>query len=558
MSQTKTRRPTKRQLGQFMTPPALAANLLAPLSVSSTTRVLEPSFGDGSFIIALIEKFMLLYEGPIHERLDAILTHNIFGVEIDAALYRSCLEKIKVRWGHLPQIHNLVRADFFCHTFTLHQSFDLIVGNPPFGGTIEPLIQEKLDRVYGMRNGEKIKKETYAFFVVKCLDELAPRGMLQFICSDTFMTIPTMKGLRRLMMEKCSVTVDDLHTFSEETSYPMVLLTLARSERVDHVTINGRQIPRDAMQLTGNYSWAITENYARYFTGPKLGQYVICSSGMTIGKNELFVRDIVDGQIVEPYEFEFFDDPITVEGELERAKHHTLSLKLLERVRQQEQSGATRKNVRPLSKARSEHLSLPHPDYRYYNKAVGDIIYSRPTYAIYWRDDGDAVLTFKKNGPWYLHGVGGQPYFGRSGLTWQLIASRLNVRYLPAGYIMDSGAPCAFLRAGIHESELFFILGWTCTHLCTTILKTVINHTQNIQSKDVERLPYPFWVDDTDKERAIAIVQALIERAMSGVTIPRSDPKIAVLDALYAYREAANHQPLPPDPRLEPLQLALF
>ncbi len=535
MSQTKTRRPSKRQLGQFMTPSPLATTLVESLVVSSDTRVLEPSFGDGSFILALIEKFLPLYQGSIPERLDAILTRNVFGVEIDSTLYHACLDKIERQWGYAPRTHNLVREDFFCYTF--HQSFDIVVGNPPFGGTINPQLQERLDKRYGFRNGEKIKKETYAFFVVKCLDDLKPGGTLLFICSDTFMTIPTMKGLRKLMMEQCSVAIDNLPAFSDETSYPIVRLTLTRSGRVDDVMINGRTVERSAMQLTGNYSWAITEDYAKYFAGPTLGDFVVCSSGMTVGKNELFVREIVHGHIVEPYDFEFFDDPITVQGELERARYHILSLKLLDRVRRQEQSGVTRRNLRVVEREAPRHITLPHPDYRSYNKAIGDIIYTPPTHVIYWKDEGDAVLTFKKTGPWYLHGVGGQPYFGRSGLTWQLIASRLNVRYLPPGYILDSGAPCAFLRPDIPETELFFILGWTCTTICTALLKTVINHTQNIQSKDFEKLPYPYWVNDTARERAISMVLSLIEKARDGIKICRADADVRDLDTLYAYRD---------------------
>lgn len=278
---------------------------------------------------------------------------------------------------------------------------------------------------------------------------------------------------------------------------------------------------------------------------------------MTVGKNEMFIREIVDGQILEPYDFEFFNNPITIEGERQRAKYHALSPKMLERVRQQEQSGATRRNVRAVSKGAPERLSLPHPNYRYYNKAIGAIVYSPPTHAIYWKDNGDAVLTFKRSGPWYLHGVGGQPYFGKEGLTWQLVSSRLNVRYLPSGYILDSGAPCAFLRPDVETAELFFILGWTCTDLCTKLLKTVINHTQNIQSKDFEKLPYPYWVDHATKERTIALVRSLVRRAFNGATIRRSDADIRVLNELYAYRKAEAYK-AEAAPQLRAVQLALF
>ena len=133
---------------------------------------------------------------------------------------------------------------------------------------------------------------------------------------------------------------------------------------------------------------------------------------------------------------------------------------------------------------------------------------------VYWRNDGEAVIAFKKSGN-YICGVGGQPFFGREGLTWQLIASRLKTRYLPTGYILDSGSPCGFLRPGIAHEELLFILAWTLSPLCSRILKSVINHTMNIQSK-FERLPYPHWIRAERKEQAICRMRNLIEEARQG------------------------------------------
>ena len=56
----------------------------------------------------------------------------------------------------------------------------------------------------------------------------------------------------------------------------------------------------------------------------------------------------------------------------------------------------------------------------------------------------------------------------------------------------------------------------------------------NIQSKDFELLPYPHWVTDTDKARAIDVVEHLIEVAQAtGRTFDRSDAEIRQLDELY-------------------------
>jgi hypothetical protein len=551
MSIARTQREKKRQLGQFLTPDGVARRLVDSLSFTQNDRILEPSMGDGAFVIPIIEKLLELYDGPVHERLDQVLNKNIFGVELDKKLFQACLAKIKQRWGCFPKKHNFIHGDFFRCDFLAKPngdgpnalsafsrlSFTHILGNPPFGGTLDPAIQDALDAEFGFRNGEKIKKETYSFFIVKSLDLLAHGGQLLFICSDTFLTIKTMRGLRKLLMNQGEVDIANLAHFSDETDHPMVVLRFQKSGFSDGIVVDGNRIAQHQIELTGNFSWRITEDLAKYFTGPALGEYVVASSGMTVGKNEHFVREIVGGKIVEPYEFEFFDDPITLKREIARARLEKVSAKKIAAIRHQELTGATRRNIRIVRRKTPLEVRLPDSDYCCYNKGCNDIVYSPPSHAIYWKDDGDAVLTFKKNGRWYLHGVGGQPYFKREGLTWQLIAQSLHTRYLPPGYILDSGAPCAFLREGIDKDELYFILGWTLTPLCTRLLKEVINHTKNIQSKDFERLPYPFWVSEKDKRDVVARVKRMVVAAMQGKRFTREDAELQWVAEQFAFVE---------------------
>ena len=159
------------------------------------------------------------------------MAYNVHGVELDRRLYRRCLQRIEEAFGALPPDHNLVQEDFFRHEFSGdwrwaaaglddRQTFDLIIGNPPFGGTFDAAIEDELDNAYGERRGCKIKKETYAFFIVKCVEALKPNGRLLFICSDSLLTIPTMKGLRVFLMSEGQVQVEHLPEFSRGNRIP--------------------------------------------------------------------------------------------------------------------------------------------------------------------------------------------------------------------------------------------------------------------------------------------------------------------------------------------------
>jgi Eco57I restriction-modification methylase len=513
-----------------MTPPLTAQRLVTDLVLTSSSKVLEPSFGEGGFLMPLIERLMAAHSGASRKRFEAVMTDNLHAVELDAALYDKTIKMIEARWGPLPAGHHLVLGDYFQTSFL--GGFDLIIGNPPFGGTFDRHMEDTLDRRFGMYQGHKLKKETYSFFVAKAIEELGVRGRLRFICSDTFLTIKTMRGLRELLVDSGKVIVSGLKGEFEQTTQPMVVIDLEGGPPASAVSVRGSRLSRRAMESTPNLSWGLSSELVPYFGGPLLGELIVATGGMTIGKNELFVRAIQDDNtIVEPYEFEFFDRPITLEGEVARARLNHLSPRQEQRVREQERLRETRRAVEAVKQAVARPIRLPHPDYALYNKASSQRVYAPASHVIYWRNKGDAVLTFKRDGPWYLHGVGGAPFFGREGLTWQLVAARINARYLPAGYILDSGAPCAFLRDGVDESELFVILAWLQTTLATRLLKQVINHTRNIQGKDIERLPYPHWTSAADRACAAELVRAVVHRAARGT--PPSETVANALDELF-------------------------
>lgn len=544
MSQRKRGRARKRQLGQYMTPAPLAREIVAGVSLEGRRRVLEPSCGGGAFISALMDKAASNGASP-----ETGGDLELIGIEIDpdlAAQSRAAAEDAARPDSPRAAI---CQSDFFRAYLAgsaaaqnasaqpvpiRPASFDLIVGNPPFGGTFDAEIEDILDKRLGKRIGRKIKKETYSFFIVACVDLLKDGGKLIFICSDTILTIPTMTGLRHFLMRHGEVNLRDISGFSDETSYPMLTLEFTKGENPGCVRRNGATINSDAIQATPNLSWGITPDLAALFSGPLMGDRFVATSGMTTGKNALFVREADErGVIAEPYKFEFYDAPVTLEYELRRARLGRLSPRRRRQLELAEAQGATERRLRVYPRGEPLRVQTPDPRYRPYNKADSQPIFSNAAHYIFWEDDGDAVLTYKKTGNWYLRGVGGQPHFGKEGVTWPLVATRFIPRYIPQGYILDSGSPCAFPREGVDRDEIFFALGWLMSDLANRVLKQVINHTRNIQSKDFERMPYPWWVSRGAKLSAIKSVKEMIAIARTGKAWTDKDPRIRRLSAAF-------------------------
>ena len=520
MARNKKTSDKKQQFGQFMTPSELSKRIVSDIDFKITDRILEPCIGDGSFIIPLIHKFIPLYTQPtIQEKIDKILTDNLFGYEIDPILIDKCIENIEKIFNVKVKKHNFKCLDFF--TLKDRDLFDYVIGNPPFGGTFQ-VDEKELDKTYGFRLNEKIKKETYSFFIIKCYEEfLKEYGSLIFISSNTILTLFTLKGLRKYLSLSGKIEIETLSAFSKETNYGVIILNIQKGVKESYLLYDTLPIEFGALLNTPNFAWYLPEELSKYFGQKTIGNYMIGSGGLTTGKNELFLRKIQQGNtIMETHSFEWYEEPITLEKELWRARFNEIPSKRKKEIEEKEQKGETQRSIKIELKT-PEIIQLPNEKYAYYNKSDGELLYSFPEYVIYWENNGDAVKTYKKNNRWHLQGVGGEDFYGKEGITWQLICEKIRARFLPEGYILDNSAPILILKEKVHSDELFFILAWLLSDLATKILKTVINHTKNIQAKDLERLPYPFWVEDSDKEKVVKYTREIIDEILNGVDVDK-------------------------------------
>ena len=376
-------------------------------------------------------------------------------------------------------------------------------------------IEDDLDRRFGRHRGHKLKKETTRSSSPRPFAELVLRRAAAFICSDTFLTIKTMRGLRELLLDAGEVSVTDLPDSFDETSQPMVVLDLVAGEHAEHAVIRGARVSRPGWRRHRTSHGGCGRSTPPTSTAPRSAPP--CGHRRDDDRQERLVRAVIepDGTIEEPYDSSSSTarshSRASLRGRAWASSHPSCGRAL------SNGNGEARPARRPGPRSRDAgaHRASPTPTTAPTTRPSWRI-YSSPPTSSYWRDAGDAVVTFKRDGPWYLHGVGGRPWFGREGITWQLVAPRINARYLPPGFILDSGAPCAFLKEGVPRRELFVVLGWLQTALATRLLKQVINHTRNVQGKDVERLPYPHWVPPDRLDDVAVMVEHEVMRAMNG------------------------------------------
>jgi hypothetical protein len=198
--------------------------------------LLEPSFGDGDFLLPVAERLLTSYRSANEPEIAADgLLHAIVGVEIDAAAAAqtvSRLEELLTRFGFdREQICKLLGSwlrsdDFLLADFT--NRFDFVVGNPPY--VRQELIPEGLMAEYRSRY-ETIydRADLYIPFIERGLGLLNKAGVLGFICADRWMKNKYGGPLRALVARhyhlKYYVDMVDTQAFLAEVSaYPAIFV----------------------------------------------------------------------------------------------------------------------------------------------------------------------------------------------------------------------------------------------------------------------------------------------------------------------------------------------
>ncbi|CAH0229434.1 N-6 DNA methylase [Chryseobacterium sp. Bi04] len=245
----------KKQTGTYYTPPSLVEFILNEKIPTNNgeknynIKVLDPSCGSGIFLVESFKRLVKRYENQHQEKLNdfnklkKLLTDNIFGIELHPqaikvaafSLYLALVDSLdpKTLWQkkkhRLPNLINnpndtslkIQGGNLFCRD-TIAQNkeieaieFDLIVGNPPFGGLIsdEKDIDNKHTNIRAYCNKHNFAKEMVLPFLHKAT-EFAPNGEIALIFNTKVLTNTgsTYLNFRKWLFNDCYV--DKVFNFS--------------------------------------------------------------------------------------------------------------------------------------------------------------------------------------------------------------------------------------------------------------------------------------------------------------------------------------------------------
>ena len=174
---------TRKGLGQFLTPPAVAALMADALGdLSSGARVLEPAIGSGVLACAVAERAALCGTGRL----------EIVGYDVDAEL-ASAARHLLTRQADLDVSADVTVGDFMMAASVrardlfgetgggLAEGFDAVIANPPYFK-----LNRSDERLQAAEAVAPAAPNAYAVFITLALDKLRPGGRAAFLVPRSF------------------------------------------------------------------------------------------------------------------------------------------------------------------------------------------------------------------------------------------------------------------------------------------------------------------------------------------------------------------------------------
>ena len=236
----------KKVEGQYMTPDGIVTMILDNIGYTEnhvlTKSIMEPSFGDGAFLINIIQRIIIQSkkEGKSNDEISQIIKQNVFGIEKCKELY----DKAILRLNSLLTVYGIPNFDWSSNlicgdTLMEYKSFvgkmDYVVGNPPYV-RIHNIPSEYRNVVKDFQFVDGMI-DLYIVFYEIGIFLLNEKGKLGYISPNSFMKNTSQKAFRTFLVENKFISaIYDFKTskiFEEADTYTCICILNKNKNRVD-------------------------------------------------------------------------------------------------------------------------------------------------------------------------------------------------------------------------------------------------------------------------------------------------------------------------------------
>ncbi len=203
----------RKKKGQFFTPGSIVEYIVRSSILSSSVpfpelKILDPACGSGQFLLKayeyLLEKFT---EAGISRKTasEHIISFCLYGADSDETAVRIAKYNLAAVSGCRPEDVHITCCDFLDRTAAADfacTSFNIIAGNPPWGGKLSPE-QKAFFRSSYLSSSSGIN--TFTLFIERACDFLQPGGILSFLVPEAYLNIKAHRVSRKFICDHTDI-----------------------------------------------------------------------------------------------------------------------------------------------------------------------------------------------------------------------------------------------------------------------------------------------------------------------------------------------------------------
>lgn len=206
--------------GQHMTPQYIVDFMLNNIGYNGEQilrkKIMEPSFGDGVFLCEIVRRLICVAKGEKFNngQIANLLQNNIFGIEKDENLYLACISNLNrvLAKEHIVGVNwkkNLKKGDTLELFYSTLNSFDYVVGNPPYIRIHD--MSEKSRKATEKLWFSQGMQDLYISFYEMGIRMLRSNGVMSYISPNSFLKNASQKQFRQYLIDK--ELIDKIYDF---------------------------------------------------------------------------------------------------------------------------------------------------------------------------------------------------------------------------------------------------------------------------------------------------------------------------------------------------------
>lgn len=274
----------RKVTGSYYTSTTVVRKLIKQVVEKNGTnkKVLDPCCGTGNFLLQLPKGFSM----------DKIYGNDIDVIGMKLTRINMALKFPKVK---IETICQHITSDNFLSEYK-EQSFDMIIGNPPWGYVFSEEESVKLRENYTCAIGKNI--ESYDVFIEQSLKKLKKDGALSFVLPEAILNVKSHTPIRQLLIEQSSIQyLEFLGNAFDKVQCPCIILQMKNTRK--KMSCIGMQVNDGNRVFELNKEREITPVYFSFTMTDKeyeITQKMVNQDNITFLENQaIFALGIVTG-----------------------------------------------------------------------------------------------------------------------------------------------------------------------------------------------------------------------------------------------------------------------